>query len=116
MVSLCIETPEGRQRINFENYATIGRSSRCTLCVNDIKLSRVHCEIIKEGDDYILIDLHSQNGTNLNEKLTLEAILKDGDILTLGKSEIVFYLEDVTDKQEPQLPQPPPIPKKNRNK
>ena len=46
---------------DFIDYATIGRSSKCTVSIKDIKLSRVHCEIIHIENKYILIDLHSQN-------------------------------------------------------
>lgn len=92
MARLVMNNSEKKEAVDFTHYATIGRSSRCTLCIKDIKLSRVHCEIIQVEEDYILIDLHSQNGTKLNENLILETILCDGDRLILGKSEVIFHL------------------------
>lgn len=74
----------------FQDYATIGRASKCTLSISDIKLSRIHCEIIRDENDYILIDLKSQNGVQLNSSFVTEAFLKDYDQLTLGKSEVLF--------------------------
>lgn len=79
---------------SFDSYATIGRSSKCTASINDIKLSRVHCEIIREENDYILIDLQSQNGTNLNDVPITEAVLQDNDKITLGRADLFFKLDE----------------------
>jgi len=81
----------GTQEYTFSHYASIGRASKCTISfADDIKLSRVHCEIIQDDEDFILIDLHSQNGTQLNGKAITERILKSGDIITLGKASLTF--------------------------
>jgi pSer/pThr/pTyr-binding forkhead associated (FHA) protein len=47
----------GRLRI------TIGRSARNDVCVPDPFASRVHAEVRREGDQYLLQDLGSANGT-----------------------------------------------------
>ena len=52
--------PLGRLRI------TIGRSARNDLCIPDPFASRVHAEVRREGDQYILQDLGSANGTVYN--------------------------------------------------
>lgn len=75
---------------HFSNYATIGRSSKCTVTIKDIKLSRIHCEIMEHEGDFIVIDLRSQNGTKVNGNLILESFLKDGDKITLGRADVVF--------------------------
>ena len=74
------------------DYATIGRSSKCTIRIKDIKLSRIHCEILHHDNEYLLIDLHSQNGTRLNEEAVTEAILANGDKIALGRAELTFIL------------------------
>jgi len=76
----------------FSSYATIGRSSKCTVCIPDIKLSRVHCEIIQEENDFIMVDLHSQNGMKLHDRFVTEAILKNKDKVTLGRTEFTFFI------------------------
>lgn len=74
----------------FDRYAAIGRSSRCNVRIKDIKLSRVHAEIIEDDGDFILVDLRSQNGTKLNGKEVHEAILQESDVIHLGRARIVF--------------------------
>ncbi len=44
----------------------IGRSRECDLSVTDGNASRRHAEIAQEGSTYVLIDLGSTNGTELN--------------------------------------------------
>ena len=80
---------EGKE-YTFVSYATIGRSSKCAVCIDDIKLSRVHCEIIQDEKDFILVDLHSQNGVKLNDHFVTEAILKNEDKVTLGRTAFTF--------------------------
>src|SRR2546423_5386689 len=50
----------GRLRI------TIGRSARNDVCIPDPFASRVHAEVRREGDQYLLQDLGSANGTYYN--------------------------------------------------
>ena len=80
------------EEYTVDDYTTIGRSSKCTIRIKDIKLSRVHCEILHYDNAYLLIDLHSQNGTRLNEKAITEAILANGDKITLGRAELTFVI------------------------
>jgi pSer/pThr/pTyr-binding forkhead associated (FHA) protein len=90
MPTLLIAYDNNTVEQKLEKYAAIGRSKRCTVCIKDIKLSRVQCEIIQDDSDFILVDLHSQNGTRLNGKLVTEAILKNGDKITIGRAELTF--------------------------
>ncbi|HMF56456.1 MAG TPA: SpoIIE family protein phosphatase [Pyrinomonadaceae bacterium] len=77
--------PLGRLRI------TIGRSARNDLCIPDPFASRVHAEVRKEGDQYILQDLGSANGTLYNGAPVEAAIpLTPGGRIQIGETEIVF--------------------------
>lgn len=91
MPKLSVLYAEQTHEYQFTNYATIGRSSHCTVGIKDIKLSRIHCEIVQDDADFILVDLHSQNGTRVNEQLVLETILKPGDKIQVGRAEITFH-------------------------
>lgn len=90
MPTLIVNHADGKTIHPFNRHATLGRSSRCTLCIKDIKLSRVHCEIVQDENDFVLVDLRSQNGTRVNDRLITEIILHDGDRISLGKSEVLF--------------------------
>ena len=77
--------PLGRLRI------TIGRSARNDLCIADPFASRVHAEVRREGDGYILQDLGSANGTLYNGTPVNGSIpLSRGDLIQIGETEILF--------------------------
>ena len=77
--------PLGRLRI------TIGRSARNDLCIPDPFASRVHAEVRREGDEYILQDLGSANGTLYNGATVDGAIhLTSGGRIQIGETEIIF--------------------------
>src|ERR671932_1680987 len=77
--------PLGRLRI------TIGRSARNDLCIPDPFASRVHAEVRREGDQYILQDLGSANGTLYNGEAVQGAIpLTNGGRIQIGETEIMF--------------------------
>lgn len=77
--------PLGRLRI------TIGRSARNDLCIPDPFASRVHAEVRREGDEYLLQDLGSANGTLYNGATVNGAIhLTSGGRIQIGETEIIF--------------------------
>ncbi|HVG37748.1 MAG TPA: FHA domain-containing protein, partial [Pyrinomonadaceae bacterium] len=70
---------------------TIGRSARNDLCIADPFASRVHAEVRCEGDQYILRDLNSANGTYYNgEPVTQPIVLTPRGRIQIGETEIEF--------------------------
>jgi serine phosphatase RsbU (regulator of sigma subunit) len=81
--------PLGRLRI------TIGRSARNDVCIPDPFASRVHAEVRREGDAYILQDLGSANGTLYNgDRVGSALTLTPGGRIQIGETEIVFRDKD----------------------
>lgn len=77
--------PLGRLRI------TIGRSARNDVCIPDPFASRVHAEVRREGDLYVLQDLGSANGTLYNgERVDAPITLTPGGRVQIGETEIEF--------------------------
>lgn len=74
---------------------TIGRLPGCDINVIDQRASRLHAEIRKDGRRYILKDLGSTNGTLLNGRMVESVQLKEGDIITVGKTRLEFNISDV---------------------
>jgi hypothetical protein len=68
----------------------IGRSRECDLRVTDGNASRRHVEIAREGSTYLLVDLGSTNGTELNGRRVTRQELSDGDRITIGATDLVF--------------------------
>jgi serine phosphatase RsbU (regulator of sigma subunit) len=77
--------PLGRLRI------TIGRSARNDVCIPDPFASRVHAEVRREGDMYVMQDLGSANGTLFNgARAEAPMPLTPGDRIQIGETEIEF--------------------------
>ncbi len=94
---LTARTPHGRsreRRARFEllgEETSIGRHHRCDVVVDVKTVSRVHAKIIRQGEQFLLADCNSRNGTYLNgELLRGPELLREGDRIRLSKVEFVF--------------------------
>ena len=68
---------------------TVGRVSDNAFEIPEASVSSHHGEILLRGNDVIVRDLNSTNGTFINgERVTGEATLKPGQILRLGTIEM----------------------------
>lgn len=76
---------------------TIGRSSRNEVCISDPFASRLHAEVRQEGDNFVLADMGSANGTFLNgQRVTGPIVLQSRDRIRIGETEIEFQGERQT--------------------
>jgi DNA-binding NtrC family response regulator len=71
---------------------SIGSHHRNDLVIEDPTVSRFHCEIVVDEDRVRVRDLGSRNGTVLDGVIVLEAVLRIGSLLRLGKTVIGFAL------------------------
>jgi diguanylate cyclase (GGDEF)-like protein len=62
----------------------LGRGSDCDVRINDHSVSRRHARIQPGADGYYAVDLHSTNGTFVNDQPASMYKLKDGDYLRVG--------------------------------
>jgi pSer/pThr/pTyr-binding forkhead associated (FHA) protein len=63
-------------------------------------VSRLHAELVRDGDGWLLNDLGSHNGTRLNGWLVRETVpVRGGDLVEFGS--VTFVLRD--DPQGPAL-------------
>lgn len=71
---------------------TVGRSPSNALAFpQDFRLSRNHLVVKKEGADWIVRDLGSTNGTEVNsERLAGDHVLRDGDRIVAGSLTLEF--------------------------
>ena len=69
---------------------SIGRNPTHHLIIDNYAVSGNHAIIIKEGNRYVLKDTNSKNGTFLNGLSVEQSILKNGDVITIGKHTLVF--------------------------
>ena len=76
-----------------EGDNVIGRDPAAEVLVDDAKVSRRHARIRIEGDEAVLEDLASRNGTFRNgEKIEKSTVLADGDEISLGRVYLVFRI------------------------
>ena len=93
------EIPVGADEIG------IGRLPDNAVAIDNAAVSGRHARIVREGDAYVLRDLHSTNGTFVNELLITEHTLQDGDVVQVGKHRRVFVDKGPEDPADP-LPDP----------
>ena len=76
----------------LKNALTIvGRSLECEIVISDPHISSKHIQIVKTGQGFTISDLGSINGTYINDvKLLNPILLKDGDVILLGITKLVF--------------------------
>lgn len=80
---------------------TLGRATDCTVPIKDRYLSRKHAEIVSESGVWLLKDCGSVNGTLLNgTRIGLPVVLKPGDRIMLGDSEVVFEAADMSSNSQ----------------
>lgn len=68
----------------------VGRAAENDVAVLDLRASRKHCIIERHDDQFVLIDLGSQNGTKLNGHLVDRARLEKGDEIRVGDARLFF--------------------------
>jgi len=71
----------------------IGRSKANDVVIIDNEVSRRHALIDCIGGIFVVEDLNSRNGILINHKPRERALLRSGDIITLGHVDVVFYVE-----------------------
>ncbi|MBE7491901.1 MAG: FHA domain-containing protein [Planctomycetes bacterium] len=78
--------------VDLHEAATVGRSEQhANVVVKDNRLSRAHCRFEPRDDgSWAIVDLDSQNGTFLNGRRVKEALVKPGDVVTIGTCDMVF--------------------------
>jgi uncharacterized RDD family membrane protein YckC len=78
------EVPLGRTLVS------IGRDPSNDIVLPDALVSRRHAVVECRGDQYLLRDCNSSNGSLVNGDRVSELTLKDGDLLAIGTARLLF--------------------------
>ena len=104
MASLCLLDENGslagRWELGFRPV-TVGRGATADVIVDDPALSRLHFIIEREGEEFLLKDLNSQNGTWVDGHRAGLAKLHHHDCILAGRS--LFLFKEPAEKREPVL-------------
>jgi pSer/pThr/pTyr-binding forkhead associated (FHA) protein len=79
---------------------TIGRKTDNDVVIDNPAVSGHHARVVQQGNDYVLEDLNSTNGTFLRDRKVLKAPLRDKDEIGVAKHIIVF----LNDQEVPAAP------------
>lgn len=75
---------------NVQSEATIGRGEDAAITVTDPLVSRSHASIQNTSSGVVLTDLKSSNGTFVNGRRIREVWLEEGDVVTVGNTDLVY--------------------------
>jgi len=86
---------------------TIGRLPDNMLQIDNLAVSGHHAKVTGEGNQYVIEDLGSLNGTYVNNQRVGKATLNDGDQVLIGKH-VVQFRNDQPQAAAPPAPKPGP--------
>jgi len=89
---------------------TVGRLEDNMIQIPEPSVSSHHCEVLLRGDEVVVRDLNSTNGTYIDGEKITEKVLKPGQVLRLGQIEM--RLETGAPSAPGAAPAPPPAPAK----
>lgn len=91
---------------------TVGRNPTATISLDDLTVSRAHAEISRDGDDWVVQDVGSTNGTFVDGR-RLEAraseSLREGAEVKFGAVEMTLRAVVVDEVKDETAPRPVPV-------
>jgi uncharacterized RDD family membrane protein YckC len=90
---------------------SIGRDPSNDLVLSDSMVSRRHAILEQRENQFVLRDNNSSNGTMVNgDRVQNEKALRDGDLVAIGSSRLLFQLDDTGEASlPPRIPAPDPL-------
>jgi two-component system, cell cycle response regulator len=69
----------------------LGRDTSCDVILfDDHRVSKEHARIVREGQEFVLYDLASLNGTLINGTRVQRRFLDDNDEIAIGTTRLLF--------------------------
>jgi pSer/pThr/pTyr-binding forkhead associated (FHA) protein len=68
----------------------IGRLDSVDLVLEDPAVSRVHAKIVRESNGWVIVDLESSCGTNVNGERITRHRLRDGDVIEIASARLEY--------------------------
>jgi hypothetical protein len=96
-----IEGPDKGQTFPLNDSVTlsVGRGRQALARLNDLHVSRLHCQITTCGDRLVLSDAGSAAGTFVNgQRISTEQPLTVGDVVRVGDTQLRVEEDDVADQ------------------
>lgn len=82
---------EGKRIPLRDSRLIMGRGTHCDLSIEESSVSSEHARLSRDGEGWRVVNLLSTNGTFVNDRRVSNAPLVDGDVIRLGRVELVFH-------------------------
>lgn len=84
--------PSAGARFLLDAERTVaGRSTGADIFLDDVTVSRKHAEFVREGNQFVVRDIGSLNGTYVNRTRIDQSVLRSGDEVQIGKYRMTFH-------------------------
>jgi predicted component of type VI protein secretion system len=77
-----------------QDCVVVGRDPEADIELDNPGISRTHLRIERTAEGYVAVDQDSANGTFLNDQLIRRQVLKNEDVLRVGKFSLWLTLEE----------------------
>ncbi len=74
----------------------IGRRRDNTIVLDDMRISRHHCQLRFRFGEFVLYDLGSRGGTFVNNERISECVLRPGDVVSLAGVALVYHVDEAS--------------------
>lgn len=82
---------DGARFLLDQDLTSVGRHPNADIFLDDVTVSRRHCEFERKGSNFVLRDLGSLNGTYRAGRNIDVVQLVDGDEVQIGKFRMTFF-------------------------
>jgi len=83
--------PLGKKFPIVKPKVSVGRGVKADLSIDDKSVSLLHAEMAFQGEDVVIVDLNSTNGTFVNDKkIKTATLLREGDLIRIGTTIFKF--------------------------
>jgi len=105
---VCNEDSPEQELVLNDSVITLGREPNNDACVSwDPRVSRHHARLRWDGDDWVLEDLGSTNGTYVGQRrLAGPAVVRAGDTIRIGRTWLELRLEEHIPQAGPDQAEP----------
>ncbi len=93
-ILLATSGPLAGEKFRVGSRISIGRSPENDVRLASAQVSRKHFVVERRGDDFVLTDAGSRNGTRVNSELVRSHVLRHGDRISIDEFSFDFLVED----------------------
>ena len=79
--------------LSTESAISIGRARANDVVLDDASVSSQHCRIRPEAGGFVVHDMKSTNGTQVNGRTIARHVLAEGDVIQVGETSLQYRRE-----------------------